>query len=110
MWRFPIILALWLLSGCEAASPKQPPSPRDLATAQEPWNGEYVARDDAGEIVQRTVWKDHNLVSAWEISEPLPREWKQVAKNGTGVIKVYYRGKHAGFNWFENGKFVRGAG
>ena len=110
MSRLSIILALWVLSGCEPAPPKQPPPPRDLATAQQPWDGEYVMRGEAGEIVQRTVWKDHKLVSAWEVSETSPGEWKQVVKDGTGVIKVYDRRKHAGFNWFEKGEFVRGAG
>jgi len=108
--RLAVIIAVSLLTGCAQLSPKQPPAPRDLATAQRPWDGEYVMRDNAGEVIQRTVWKDHKLVSAWERSETSPGEWKQVAKDGTGVIKVYYRGKHAGFNWFENGEFVRGAG
>jgi hypothetical protein len=108
--RFALIIALSLLTGCARPSTKQPPAPRDLATAQQPWDGEYVMRDDAGEVVQRSVWKDHKLVSAWELSHTSPGEWKQVAKDGAGVIKVYDRGKHAGFNWFEKGEIVRGAG
>ena len=111
MSRVCIVLALWLLAGCKPAPPKYPSPPRDLAMAQQPWDGEYVMHDEMGEIVQRTVWNDHKLIEAWGVSKTSPDEWKQVVKTGTGVIRIYGRlRKHAGFNWFENGEFVRGAG
>ena len=101
--RLPVIFVGLLLVGCARA-------PRDLEAARSPFDGEYLAYDATGAAVQRTIWNRDKLVAAWERNDSASRSWTRVAQDGNGVIKVYYRGRHAGFNWFENGEFVRGAG
>ena len=80
-----------------------------------------------GRLLQKTVWRDGKLVSAWQYEQrwelPLdvivavhrgerdypPSRWIQSVVNGTGRIHQFWEGEIAGFEDYLKGEYWRGA-
>jgi hypothetical protein len=121
MTRIVFIIALFAATaGCTTTvrNTGRGPCPRDGT------HGLY-SRD--GRLIQKTVWRQHLLISAWEYQRPeaLPVEvinavnrgerdwpaprWIQVVKRGSGILTYLDEdGRDFGFGAYHEGRFYRG--
>ena len=102
---------------------------RSVGSARPPRTGVYLVYAPGGQLLQKTIWRDAKLVSAWEYyrgdmspspvmdaqgwDKPslLPPRWTQTVVNGTGRMCVFSEiGVLIGWEEYLNGHYVRGAG
>jgi hypothetical protein len=101
---------------------------RSAGTVPYPRDGIHLLYSRDGRLIQKTVWRDDLLMSAWEyqLRQDLPREvvdavnrgerdwpaprWIQVAKRGTGRLSYLDEdGQDIGFGDYHKGRFYKGA-
>lgn len=123
---FAMVIVLVTAAGCTTVVRSNFHSSGWEAELLAPRHGIHLLYARDGRLIQKTVWRDEKLVSAWEhqvpwsleLSEAVsrgernwpPPRWTQVVKKGDGRLTYLdAAGEEIGFAVYAQGEYVRGA-
>ena len=99
---FPVLTAVAaMFTGCA-------PVVRSTGAAPYPQSGTYLLYARDGRLMQKTVWQNGKLRSAWELDRE--RRWRRVVTAGNGrTLYLDEDGREFGFADYVGGQYRRGA-